>query len=688
LFAYISYRLTANALYSELPALVHTQPEKSTLATYLGIVQQVSNVIMFALTPILLGRMSQRRRDRFVAGSILTLEIAMFVLAFTWQHVVHFGSHSSSLSFLINGSVHFTFCAIGNVIFWTYISAYPEKYTFGFSIGQGIASAVTGLLPLAQDAGAKHMRFSTTMFFLIIGLYQLLMLAGFLYLQFHPRAHKERNRLKREAREAEIRGYNEPELEHEETLVPHIGSPIASVGAGHLQFTPDEPCRYHPLPEPRQDEEPSEGTDPQLSQVTTAPPLFPIMSLDSPSVANNASMHNHPALPLDLDGYAYPLQPNLQHMKVKEMFKVDPATMISFGFISIFVYGTFPAFLPFACLSYKHGSFIYNLATCLLFVCDPLGRILVGNKRIANFLKSDNGILFLNLLTLASGVYITVLAALSPNPIYKHSTFWSYIPVVFSGLNGACYSMSQTAYFLRLHDVGQKLEKDWAKLYHPMTNKDMLKEAERVEKMEAAWREERAEKRRGIVRLGGPPAQAPFVPRPDLPPHVRVHRVQRTWNTRFKERRRRHRTRSKSNAEFAGLLANAAAEDFAIEEDLDHIEIDGPAEDESDTEYEFPLDCDQTGEFDTDSFGVLSTATGEVIPTVSDSLYEPTNPGARTEINLSEHISRPPTFREIEATRGHLYTLGGLSVQIGGTLGSVVAMLVTVVFKLIQDPIN
>lgn len=174
-------------VFSQLPFIIHTAPEKWSLPSYVTLTMTLGNIIS------LINYFNKRRLLLYVTPIIFAIYIISIVsligLAFTYHIVVPINGHPRSLFLFI-----FIFCLASagcmyNLLCLPYMSRLKKEYLVSFFIGQGLESSVPGLLGLFQvvtshgtRTDSSEMVLNSKYFFLIGAFFVVLSTLSFVHL--------------------------------------------------------------------------------------------------------------------------------------------------------------------------------------------------------------------------------------------------------------------------------------------------------------------------------------------------------------------------------------------------------------------------------------------------------------------------------------------------------------------------
>jgi hypothetical protein len=180
--------LPVTAIYTELPAMSTTQPEASALSSYVTAAQQSGNVIFFIFTWLLSSWvLASPYRHRISIILILLTDIVVMAITATFYSVTAPVFAVKRSVILLSSMITVGFvCACTNVLFYPLLAPYPINYTHAYSVGLGLANALTGCLALLQRSSSGYTRFSVSTDYLIITIVSIAVFGCFCFLSWHP----------------------------------------------------------------------------------------------------------------------------------------------------------------------------------------------------------------------------------------------------------------------------------------------------------------------------------------------------------------------------------------------------------------------------------------------------------------------------------------------------------------------
>lgn len=175
--------LLVNSLFLQIVPLVDFGGQ--SIATYLGVAVQASNILPVAIVYLFRIRSCKAYRQSFSVLLVATILLA-YAYSIVWSLPL---SYKTKLGALL--TLAFFSGVVGtssNVITWPYIASYQnERYITAFSVGTGISSLFPILLSAVQYFGTSKPRFSFTLFFILVGTEALL--CSLCYLLIPPHTH-------------------------------------------------------------------------------------------------------------------------------------------------------------------------------------------------------------------------------------------------------------------------------------------------------------------------------------------------------------------------------------------------------------------------------------------------------------------------------------------------------------------
>ncbi|CAD6209032.1 GSCOCG00003680001-RA-CDS [Cotesia congregata] len=203
-----------NGIYVQLPLFVLSAPEQWELPTYMVMLVQLANLGPILYT--LYAKYSSWSRDHYIIyGLIGTGTIAIYTMSLTYKNTstILGNDHSTALLGLM-----FLTAVVGctsSVLFIPYMRNYREIYLVSYLVGEGLSGFLPSVLALIQGVGGNseckyvikpgnvnatleevhpEPRFSTEVFFVILGTILLLSFLSFVGLNKLPIALGERSK--------------------------------------------------------------------------------------------------------------------------------------------------------------------------------------------------------------------------------------------------------------------------------------------------------------------------------------------------------------------------------------------------------------------------------------------------------------------------------------------------------------
>ncbi|KAL5004712.1 hypothetical protein ScPMuIL_018168 [Solemya velum] len=150
--------VSVNAIFVELPILVHNLPEKSNLPSYLTLIVELANIgpLIFVVANKIC---PSRINLKFVVYLILLFGTSStLLLAIFWSSTTEVSGvqHSAAL-FVLTFLVSLPDCTTA-VVFYSFMTVFKPQYLTAFFFGEGMSGLVPSLFGLAQGAGAINCR--------------------------------------------------------------------------------------------------------------------------------------------------------------------------------------------------------------------------------------------------------------------------------------------------------------------------------------------------------------------------------------------------------------------------------------------------------------------------------------------------------------------------------------------------
>lgn len=219
--------ILVNSLYTQLPLLVQKAPEGWNLPSYISIAVQIGN-----LGPLLYSGWRKKYGNRFdrpltifvlALGTVSVLTTALF---YDISGVI-FGQPHSVLLCVSTFAMALVGCT-SSVLFIPSLSNYSDIYLVTYMVGEGISGFVPSLVAIVQGVGTTtcrtvvrngqtvtdksttSARFSSGLFFVIIGTIMCASTVSYLCLEYSPACKKEKIQTKSNG--AEVRDGNSTKI--------------------------------------------------------------------------------------------------------------------------------------------------------------------------------------------------------------------------------------------------------------------------------------------------------------------------------------------------------------------------------------------------------------------------------------------------------------------------------------------
>lgn len=175
--------LMANALWSEMAALVRALPEGNHTGSYLLVALQAANIVP-ALAMV---------ESRLLNRLILSLEAAIWLqlvlgflvcqaISLLWDRtsLVNEQRHSVALIALVllAGAVNNS----SSLLFYPYVARWPRKFITDLAVGEGLSGPLVSLIAAVQNVGGANPNFSTRLYFELVSLLYLPAVAAYVFL--------------------------------------------------------------------------------------------------------------------------------------------------------------------------------------------------------------------------------------------------------------------------------------------------------------------------------------------------------------------------------------------------------------------------------------------------------------------------------------------------------------------------
>lgn len=208
--------LLVNSLYTQVPLLVQTAPEGWNLPSHLSIIIQTGN-----LGPLLYSGWRKKYRNRYDRPLIIFILvlgiISVFLMAIFYDVLsIIFGQPHSIVLYTLTFAMALVGCT-SSVLFIPSLSNYLDIYLVTYMVGEGISGFVPSLIAIIQGVGTTtchtivqqngqtitqksitNAYFSSTLFFVIIGIIMCISTLSYLCLEYLPTCKKEKIKRKSE----------------------------------------------------------------------------------------------------------------------------------------------------------------------------------------------------------------------------------------------------------------------------------------------------------------------------------------------------------------------------------------------------------------------------------------------------------------------------------------------------------
>uniref|UniRef100_A0AC35UAC6 Riboflavin transporter n=1 Tax=Rhabditophanes sp. KR3021 TaxID=114890 RepID=A0AC35UAC6_9BILA len=190
--------LATNSIWMQLPLLTQTLPEGWSLPSYLAAIVQVACVapviysIFFKCTQVKINT------SYVIGGLILFCSLCLGLASLYWDSIMEFSNTHISLAFM--GLVFGMACvnSTSNVLFMPYMASFNPELLNAYFFGMGLSSLVPSIVSLIQGTGRYDCVklenttiftpsyyapiFSVSTFFGLMGIYMLITLCAFIYI--------------------------------------------------------------------------------------------------------------------------------------------------------------------------------------------------------------------------------------------------------------------------------------------------------------------------------------------------------------------------------------------------------------------------------------------------------------------------------------------------------------------------
>lgn len=507
----ITYRVSVNTLFAELPILITTQPEGSNLALYVILTQQIANVLLVITYRFFLSGASQWTIRTFTLGIILVSLFGSIVLSLAYDITTEKteNGHNEGISVvLLIVAIALGFCsACTNVVCWGFVSLYPQIFSVVYSVGQGASSALTGGAAVLQGAGNKKnvtdssgnvtevndLTFTVGLFFMLCAILVFLMLIAYVFLLISGQGSLERRKQKILNASTKPGQTNNVTTEEAEDFVGGTEEGAVPLPSGLLINHSSETDQNHEaikseggtkeeaslsslLTHSRQTEEEPRPNHhqqqskrlPMVSQSSgrgghinievngkdnDTPSTVPIIPLSPPCLPSSSSSPS--SSPSTSSTF---LMVDLSHAHGFRILGIRALDISCLATVSAMTYGLFPAILPFVCLNYVSGGKVYSLSAAINYIADPVGRLIIAIPLIRRQLFRPLIVIFFSCINISATIIGIVIASQSPYPMGLDDSATgfptiSYLPVILMGLVSMSFAISHTTTFLRMHGI-------------------------------------------------------------------------------------------------------------------------------------------------------------------------------------------------------------------------------------------
>jgi riboflavin transporter 2 len=205
-FVFLSSWTDINGIFSELPQIVLTQPEKWKLGAYIGLITNMGNIAPLAL--ILLRCAYRKSVISLIPINYVLIFIGMLsclLLVFFWSKTTFILNQDRSVSLFVLAFFLSLLDCTSMVTFSDYLTRFRTKFTSALFLGESLTTILPSLLAIAQGNGQaqcipseqnitssnisitvvyKTARFSVSIYFLCIFFLLTTSLMAFLLLQW------------------------------------------------------------------------------------------------------------------------------------------------------------------------------------------------------------------------------------------------------------------------------------------------------------------------------------------------------------------------------------------------------------------------------------------------------------------------------------------------------------------------
>lgn len=139
--------------YLQVPLLVSTAPEGSSLPAYMTVVVQSSNAISFAY--VAYQKYSPKKfNDAYAIYFVMSMGcLAAVGMAFLYQHTININGSEHSVAYLIFVFIFATVGTLSSVLFLPFMGRFRECYLVSYMCGQGLNGFLVSGLALIQGVG-------------------------------------------------------------------------------------------------------------------------------------------------------------------------------------------------------------------------------------------------------------------------------------------------------------------------------------------------------------------------------------------------------------------------------------------------------------------------------------------------------------------------------------------------------
>ena len=208
LFGLVSWT-AANGVVSESPVLTAILPECYTLTSIIVIIVQFANIgPIIYLVILLIVKLTCKKTFSLSIVAIYSILIFALVasvcLSIFWSKETRIFDRTISLSFFIlTGCLAISDCTT-TVLFLPFVALYPSAYISALYIGEGLSGVVPSIWALIQGSPSrecfqtgslKGVRFTPSLYFLVITLMTVISLIAFTLILLLPRVRRARHNI-------------------------------------------------------------------------------------------------------------------------------------------------------------------------------------------------------------------------------------------------------------------------------------------------------------------------------------------------------------------------------------------------------------------------------------------------------------------------------------------------------------